>query len=153
MATSSTPEVRNLRPNDLERVIEIDQKLAGRSRRGYFENRLIAATATPGEFVIIGIELGSALIGYAFARTYDGEFGSQGKIAVLDTIGVDPDAQTKGCGKILLDALDEKLAAKGASEIRTQADWNFTGMLGFLSASGFQLAPAHVLECSTNQKF
>ncbi|MBT5841345.1 MAG: GNAT family N-acetyltransferase [Rhodospirillaceae bacterium] len=145
-------EIRNLRPDDLDVVVQIDRALTRRSRRGYFENRLKAAIADPDQFIILGMEQNGQLAGYVFARIYDGEFGSQGKIAVLDTIGVDPEAHAKGTGRALLGALDQKLAANGAAEIRTQADWNFTGMLGFFSATGFQLAPAHVLEGATSWK-
>lgn len=150
MAQIMPTEIRNLRPDDLDDVVQIDRTLTGRSRRGYFENRLQAAIADPDQFVILGMEQNGRLAGYVFARTYEGEFGSQGKIAVLDTIGVDPETHAKGTGRALLSALDQKLAANGAAEIRTQADWNFTGMLGFFSATGFGLAPAHVLEGATS---
>ncbi|MAF49225.1 MAG: hypothetical protein CMM10_13265 [Rhodospirillaceae bacterium] len=153
MAELPALNIRNLRPDDLDLVVKIDRVLAGRSRRGYFEKRLEAAISAPDDFVIVGAESDGQLIGYVFARTYDGEFGAQGIAAVLDTIGVDPEAQAKGVGKILLNALDEKLSAKGVNEMRTQVDWTFDGMLGFFAATGFEMAPAHVLECDTARDF
>lgn len=152
MAQSKKPAIRSLRPDDLDDVVRIDRVLAGRSRRGYFEKRLQAAKSDADQFVIIGAELDGQLTGYVFARIYEGEFGSHGHIAVLDTIGVDPGGQTKGVGRQLMKALDQKLLAKGATEIRTQADWTFHGLLGFLAATGFEMAPAHVLECDTSTK-
>ena len=43
MADDATEHLRMLTADDLERVIEIDRTITGRSRRGFFEKRLEAA--------------------------------------------------------------------------------------------------------------
>lgn len=153
MAASKNWNARALTADDLDRVVAIDQVIVGRSRRGYFQKRLEAAIAEPHDFVVLGVDDGTELLGYAIARIHEGEFGTTGKIAVLDTIGVDPEAQAKGIGRMLMDALDNQLAKWGVDEIRSQVDWRFTHMLNFFEATGFTMATAQVLECDTAPEY
>lgn len=140
---------RPLDSGDLDAVVEIDREIVGRSRRGFFEKRLEAALAVPDDFVIVGVDEGSELKGYAFARLQSGEFGIPARFATIDAIGVAPDRQSRGIGRKLLDALDARLGRKGVGEIRTQADWRFHGLLRFFDAAGFVEGPTHVLERPT----
>ena len=43
MGATPDTDLRPLGPEDLDRVVEIDRRLVGRSRRGFFEKRLAAA--------------------------------------------------------------------------------------------------------------
>ena len=61
--------IRNLRPDDLDVVVQIDRALTGRSRREYFEKRMHAAIGHPDELVILGTEQNGRLAGYVFAHT------------------------------------------------------------------------------------
>ena len=140
---------RALGPADLDRVVEIDRAIVGRSRRGFFEKRLEAALAVPDDFVVVGVDgVGgeSELQGYGFARIHSGEYGTPEKIAAIDAIGVAPDSQSGGIGRMVLEAMDGRLRRKGVAEIRTQADWRFHGLLKFFESTGFLEAPVHILE-------
>jgi predicted N-acetyltransferase YhbS len=146
MTKSDTVNIRALKPDDLDAVVEIDTGLVGRSRRGFFEKRLEAAIAAPDDFVIIGTDEGQSLKGYVFTRIQGGDFGEHGKTAVLDVIGVSPDAQSKGLGRGLIENLDQRLEKREVREIRTLAEWRFHPLLKFFDAAGFDLAPTHVFE-------
>lgn len=139
---------RALGADDLDRVVAIDRAIVGRSRRGFFEKRLEAALAAPDDFVVVGVDGKSGLDGFGFARIYHGDFGTSDKIAVIDAIGVAPDSQKGGIGRMILDAMDVRLARKDVAEIRTQADWRFHGLLKFFDSTGFLEAPVHVFERS-----
>ncbi len=146
MTNETTANIRPLQPDDLERVVEIDTRITGRSRRNFFEKRLEAALADARGFVAVALDGASGLTGFAIARLQSGEYGNDRQTAVLDVIGVDPDAWNQGCGQALLEAVSELLKNKGISQLRTQVDWSNQGMSRFFAAAGFSLAPEHVLE-------
>ncbi|MCW9036109.1 MAG: GNAT family N-acetyltransferase [Alphaproteobacteria bacterium] len=150
----SSVTLRSLHPEDLDRVVEIDTAIAGRPRRGFFEKRLDVAQATPDKFITSAALDGDKLIGYAFARIQEGEFGGTQKVAILDVIGVDPSTQSKGTGKQLLAGLEERMGKNDISSMRTQAEWTDTGMTRFFAATDFKLEPRQILirDCSPLQE-
>jgi GNAT superfamily N-acetyltransferase len=139
-------KVRRLRPDDLERTIVIDQAHTGRSRRRFFEKRLEAARAHPEDFIHVGVTRDGVLVGFAFARLRQGEFGRDEDVAALDLIGVDPESEEHGYGHILMDALAQAMRDKGVRKLHSQADWTEHGMLKFFDSTKFKLAPRLVLE-------
>jgi GNAT superfamily N-acetyltransferase len=153
MVEAPEQNMRPLRAGDLDRVVEIDQRIVGRSRRGFFEKRLSAAVDVPDDFVVVGVEDGGELVGFAFARISTGDFGFSAAHAVLDAIGVDPDRQTRGVGHMMMQGLDDRLRERGVREIRTQTDWRFHDLVRFLDREGFKTAPTHILERQTTTAF
>jgi ribosomal protein S18 acetylase RimI-like enzyme len=90
------------------------------------------------------------LSGYALARIQEGEFGARDAVAVLDVIGIDPDAQGKGIGKALLAEMERRMKTRGIETMRTQVDWGSPPMIRFFSSTEFVLAPAQILERDTS---
>ncbi len=153
MTQGGEARFRALRPEDLQRVVDIDALITGRRRGRFFEKRLEAALAYPKGFATVAAEIGEGrLVGFAIARIQEGEFGVDRKTAVIDVIGVDPCLGKQGLGRALLQALEAKLAAHEVSELRTQVDWNNRAMLGFLAGAGFAMAHRPVLECATSAR-
>ncbi|MBL6931782.1 MAG: GNAT family N-acetyltransferase [Rhodospirillales bacterium] len=147
MSGNTTTNIRLLKPEDLERVVDIDTRITGRSRRKFFEKRLEAALADTRGFVAVGLEGSSGeLIGLAIARIQNGEYGVDKKSAVLDVIGVDPDAQHDGGGQALLEGIIGNLRKLGIGELRTQVEWSNQRMTHFFASAGFELANEQVLE-------
>jgi ribosomal protein S18 acetylase RimI-like enzyme len=141
-----TPQIRPLQPNDLNRVIEIDQQASGRPRGEFFAKRLQTALSHQGRFIALAVDVDDALQGYAIARLQGGEFGESGMAAVLDVIGVDDAHRHAGFGHNLIDGVVEYLEKREISELRTQVDWQDRGIVGFFAAAGFQLSQHLVLE-------
>ena len=72
-------------------------------------------------------------------------------MAVLDVIGIDPDAQGKGIGKALLAEIERRMKARGIGTLRTQVDWSNPRDDPFLLLhAGFLLAPVQILERDTS---
>lgn len=138
--------LRPLTPDDLNRVVDIDAKLVGRRRPGFFEKRLAAALAEPEYFVYVGAEIDNELHGYLIVRILGGEYGETKSIAVLDVIGVEPDQQSHGIGSMMLESLKEILRHKGIAIVTTQSDWHNLSFLRFLASTGFKISPVYVLE-------
>lgn len=143
--------IRPLTSDDLEPVIAIDKANSGSSRRGFFEKRLAAALASPGDYVYVGLDDDGKLIGYAMARLIEGEFGSTRKLAYLDAIAVEAGHQHLGAGHRLLDAVKDVLKRKEVAAFECQVDWSDRALLGFLGDTGFDLAPALVVARSTEE--
>jgi ribosomal protein S18 acetylase RimI-like enzyme len=140
--------IRDLHPGDLERIVEIDRKLSGGSRRGFFEKRVRLNEAHPEAFVSLGSATDGMLEGLVLAHIIDGEFGGARQAGVLDAIGVTAKIRGSGAAQSLLAALIEKLKACGASELRTLAHWVDRPLTQFFAAAGFSLSPSLVLERS-----
>lgn len=138
--------VRRLRPDDLERTIAIDQAHTGRARRRFFEKRLEAARKHPEDFIHVGVTAAGTLMGFAFARVRQGEFGRDEPIAALDLMGVEHGSEAHGYGHRLMEALQVAMREKGIKRLHSQADWTEHGLLKFFDSTGFKLAPRLVLE-------
>ena len=146
MSKETSATVRPLDPEDLQRVVEIDHSITGRSRRGFFEKRLAAAVAGIDPFIVVATERDGALTGFAIARVESGEFGDAVPVATLDAIGGDPECQGSGHGTLLIQGIVERMAKLGIGELRTQANWDDHGLMRFFATHGFALAPRQVLE-------
>ncbi len=139
-------KTRPLDADDLQRVLDIDANYVGRRREGFYRKRLEAALDDPGGFAYLGCDENGTLQGFLLARFQEGEYGTAGRSASLDAIGVDPQAAGKGMGRALLEALDEILKHKGIHSIYSQAEWSNLPMLSFFAANDFSLAPRYILE-------
>lgn len=132
--------VRTLRPEDLDAIVRIDERIVGRSRRRYYELKIRDALVPGALKVSLVAEEGGATAGFLLASLYYGEFGLPEPAAVLDTIAVDPDRQGRKVGKALVRQLVMNLRALGIERIRTEVAWDDFALLAFLSHHGFQPA-------------
>src|SRR3990172_8321513 len=98
---SYRPKVRPLAAADLKQVVDIDARITGHPRPGFFEKRLAAAVAEPDNFIYIGCELDGELKGHLLARLQQGEYGVDKPVAGMDAIGVDPDSMGEGIGRVM----------------------------------------------------
>lgn len=147
----SAASVRPLNGGDLDRVIAIDKAITGRSRRGFYEKRFAAMRRDPRPFVALGAVAGGAVQGFILAHILDGEFGGTRPVAMLDALGVMPDARGAGLGHALMEGLDATLRAQGVPELRSQASWTDHGLVRLFAAAGFALAPRYILERPTHR--
>ncbi|HRO58104.1 MAG TPA: GNAT family N-acetyltransferase, partial [Burkholderiaceae bacterium] len=90
------------------------------------------------------------LAGYMLARVLDGEFGSDSRVLRLELLGVRPDVRGHDIGRQLLAALERWAMRHQIHELQTAASWNDHRMIGWLGATGFELAPAHIVGCASD---
>ena len=146
MAEKTT--IRPLRTIDADAVVKIDRERSGRLRTEFYAKRFQTLVEEPHAFVAVAAQQGEDVVGFAFARILDGEFGGAAPVGALDAIGVLSEQEREGVATALLAGLEATLAARGVRALRTQVDWTEHGMAAFFSASGFQLSPRVVLERS-----
>lgn len=146
------PEIRTLAPDDLDRVVTIDQAITQRLRRAFYQKRF-AALATDRESVVaLGAEVGGKVSGFMLAHVLDGEFGGAAPVGVLDAIGVAPATRRSGVGRSLAAGLEKALKGRGVRELRTEADWTERDLVDFFASLGFRLSPRIVLERGTEHR-
>jgi predicted N-acetyltransferase YhbS len=140
--------IRALARGDLDAVVAIDAAIERRSRRTYFERRLVAALREPtlnAQFAAID---GKGLAGYILARVLEGEFGRSGSGLRLEVVGVRKDCQGMGVGTNLFETLVGWARRHAINGVYTQAAWTDHSMLRWIEAMGFVLAPEHVVDCA-----
>lgn len=142
----SDDRVRPLGAGDVERVIAIDCSCSGYSRRHFFAKRFAAAAAHPDDFIHLGAVCSGSLRGFAIARVLRGEFGHADTVAVLDSIGIEPESRKRGFAQALMDELGRIMRRRGVRILQSQADWTNHDLVRFLEAAGFELAPRLVLQ-------
>lgn len=130
--------VRSMAAGDLAALVEIDRKITGRERGGYFERKLADALTESDVRVSLVAELDGVPVGFIMARVDLGEFGRVDTTAVLDTIGVHPDYQHRRVGQALISQLLMNLGTLRVDNIRTEVDWNDRELLAYLDRCGFR---------------
>lgn len=137
--TENTIKIRLMTENDLEAVIQIDEKIMKSSRLEYyqlkFERLFKSSDYLPSSFV--AEEENGAVVGFLMGELYMGEFGIFQEVASLDTIGVDPAYQHKGIGKKLMNEFIDHLRQIGVNKINTLVNWNDSNLIRFFSANQF----------------
>jgi ribosomal protein S18 acetylase RimI-like enzyme len=130
--------VRGMAERDLRALVAIDRSMTGRDRSAYFQEKLAEALSDSDIRVSLVAECDGVPVGFIMARVDLGEFGRIDPVAVMDTIGVDPDYRDKGVGRALLSQLLVNLTTLRVERIRTELDWRERELLGFLDHCGFR---------------
>ncbi len=144
--------VRGLKPEDLEAVIRLDAKNTGKRREEFFKVKLQQNLQETGIKISLAAEIDGGFVGFILARVFYGEFGETEPIAVLDTIGVNPDFKGKGVGHALLKQLNMNLSGLGVSTLRTEVSWDSPDLLLFFQKTGFRPAARFCLDAQVKKQ-
>jgi ribosomal protein S18 acetylase RimI-like enzyme len=146
-------KIRALHENDLDAVVEIDEKVLGKERRAFWKRKMAYADIYPRPSLVA--ELDGKVVGFIMGYVSGWEFGVPDTIGWIDTLGVDPAYQRRGIGKALFDELieifkrsgreesieaeeSEKGKVEGVNVVYTLASWTDWDLLQFYHAMGFQ---------------
>ena len=139
-------QTRSLRQTDLDTVIRLDRHLSGQDRRAYYQQKFAEMLQESGIRISLTAEKKDLLAGFIMARLDYGEFGQPVQTAVIDTLGVDPAAQSSGVGRALLSQLLINLARLQVEKIQTQISWRQISLHKFMCDCGFVPAQRLILE-------
>ena len=131
-------DVRVLVRDDLADMCRIDRRITGLDRRAYIERLVDEALADSAVRVSLTARVDGIVAGFVTARTDFGDFGRAEPVAVLDTIGVDPDYAHHGVGAALVSQLFVNLEGLRIERVETVVGRENFALLGFLYALGFQ---------------
>lgn len=130
-------EVRPMAPADLQEIVRIDRAITGRDRGDYIAARLAEAMHDSAIRVSLAARLDGAIVGYLMARADLGDFGRTEPVAVVDTIGIDPDYAHRGLGHAMLALLAANLSALQVERMETVVQTADLALLGFFQDAGF----------------
>ncbi|MCA9592527.1 MAG: GNAT family N-acetyltransferase [Myxococcales bacterium] len=139
-------EVRSLRSDDLDWIVRIDEKHAGRNRREYYKVKLAESEKDTGVRISLAALVDGEPAGFMMGRLYYGEFGVPEPVAILDSVGVAPAYVNQHVARALLRQLEMNLAALGIERLETQVSWDQLELIRFFQRSGFKPAARLSLE-------
>ncbi|MCB1364101.1 MAG: GNAT family N-acetyltransferase [Rhodobacteraceae bacterium] len=137
--------VRSMKDTDLAKIISMDSAHTGNDRTDYYTRKLRENLHQSGVQASLVAEQDGYPVGFIMARVDFGEFGRTSAEAVMDALGVDPGYVGQGIGKALMAKLMANLGALEVETVRTQTDWDDTGLIGYFSTTGFSPAQRIVL--------
>ena len=123
--------------NDLDRIIEIDTKVLGKSRPKYWQMK-IELVEKHSPMASLVAEIDGEVVGFIIGDASGWEYGVPEHIGWIDTIGVDPSFQRRGIAKLLMNEMVTNLKKAGVSTIYTFVNWRDWSLLRFFDAFGFQ---------------
>ena len=146
----STIKIRLMKAEDYDAVVGIDEKVLKTSRPEYYETKFEKLFKTKDYLPtsLVAEDKDGTVVGFVMGVLYMGEYGIYREEATLDTIGVDPDYERKGIGKMLIDEFLDHLKTLGVQKINTIVDWNDSKLIHFFSANQFSPSKSINLERS-----
>ena len=129
-------QIRALRKEDLEAIVEIDEKVLGENRAGYWKRKLELMNNRLSQISLVA-EVEGKVVAFILGDVSGWEFGVPETIGWIDTIGVEPSYQKKGVATALAHELINNLKTMGVRSIYTLVSWNDWDLLQFFHAMGF----------------
>jgi len=130
-------DLRAMAVEDLPAIVRIDRLLTGRDRGEYMRAQLAEALDDSAIRISLVARLDDTVVGYLMARTDLGDFGRTEPVAIIDTIGVDPEYAHRGVGHALMSQLFVNLGALRVERVETIIAPRDMALLGFLYGCGF----------------
>ena len=135
----SSINIRLMKPEDFDALVGIDEKVLKASRPEYYEMKFEKLFKSRDYLPtsLVAEDENGRVVGFVMGELYMGEYGIFREEATLDTIGVDPDYQHRGIGKLLIDEFLDHLKRLGVQKITTLVDWNDSKLIHFFSSNQF----------------
>ena len=129
-------KIRTLEKDDLEAIVEIDEKVLGENRKDYWERRLASISDQPPHVSLVA-EVDGKVVGFILGDVRGLEFGVTETFGWIDTVGIDPVYQKKGLATALAHELIKHLKAIGVRTIYTLVRWDDWDLVQFFHTMGF----------------
>jgi ribosomal protein S18 acetylase RimI-like enzyme len=128
--------IRPLSDTDIEGITRIDEKVGGKYRPDFWEQRVAYYLRRDPESSRVA-EIGGEVVGFMLGDMRGGEFGLEETSGWIERFGVDPAHRGKGIARRLFEALAEQFKTSGAHRLRTFVDGDQEENAKFLAALGF----------------
>ena len=139
--------VRNLKKEDLDAIVRVEQKSTGQKRTEYYRLKVNSALQESGIRISLIAELDGFIVGFLMGQVFYGEFGQPEPVAIIDSLGVSPDYRGKKVAHAMMHQLKMNLRALKIEKIQTQVEWPQFELQQFFAKEGFVPAPRLCLEC------
>ncbi len=130
--------VRVFRPQDIDAIVAIDERITGAPRPEYYRHKVEVAGLQDAQInASLVAEVDGKVAGFLMGTIFFGEFCIPESSALVDTLGVDPAYQDRGVGGALFDQFRANMKAAGVERIYSLVDWKDFGLLKFFGNMGF----------------
>jgi ribosomal protein S18 acetylase RimI-like enzyme len=132
-------KIRLMNADDFDAVVGIDAKVLNNSRAEYYELKFDKLFQSRDYLPtsLVAEEDNGKVVGFVMGELFMGEYGIFQETATLDTIGIDPDYQHRGIGKLLISEFLDHLGSLGVKKISTLVDRDDTTLTNFFRANQF----------------
>ena len=146
----SAIKIRLMKVSDFNDVVRIDEKVLKASRSEYYRLRFETAVQSPDYLPtsLVAEKEDGMVVGFVIGALYIGEYGISQERATLETIGVDPDYQHHGIGKLLINEFMDHLRAVGVLKVNTLVDEGDAKLTQFFKSNKFMPSKTINLERS-----
>ena len=136
------PRIRSLTLKDVDRILEIDAAVTKTPVKEGDNDlwRLIAETTT-----CFGAEVDGKLMGFVLADIRPWEFGRRAHVGWIIALGVHPESQRHGLGRMLGERVLEQFQRLGVTRIQTIVEPETAQLAPYFKALGFEESPAKLL--------
>ncbi|MHA2346408.1 MAG: GNAT family N-acetyltransferase, partial [Candidatus Hodarchaeales archaeon] len=131
---------------DIDEIIEIDEKIVRRKRTPFFKDQLKEEIVKYGHESLGAVTPEGKIIGYLLAETKVYIYGSDDLSAWITLLGIDPEFQDQGVGTAMAKEVIKFFSQKGIKNIRTICAWDWGDLVEFFSKIGFTLSDYLTLE-------
>lgn len=137
MAEIKDVQIRPLKKEDLNAIIEIDKKVLGQPRSEYWQMKLELLQSRSHLPSLVATINGKA-VGFILGEASGWEFGIPDTVGWIHTIGVEPAFQKKGVARKLVQEMIVHLKKVGVSTIYILVNWRDWDLLKFFNKAGFE---------------
>lgn len=131
--------IRPLVWRDLDAIVEIDQKVTGKQRDVFWQNKITSYSGLdPGACLVA--ELNGVVVGFMFGERKYFEYGAP-QSGWIEIIGIRPDLQHKGIGRLLAEALLGHFRRSHIGAVQTMVNPEDKNIMAFFEAMGFERGP------------
>ncbi len=131
--------IRMMTTDDFDAVVRIDAKVLNASRPDYykakFERLFKSVDYLPTSLVAEDDE--GTIVGFVMGELFMGEYGIFKQEATLDTIGIDPDYQQRGIGKLLIKEFLNHCKRVGVKKLNTLVNLDDDKLIHFFNKNAF----------------
>ena len=141
----SKTRVRPLDELDIGNIVRIDERITGRYRPEFWEQRIGYYLRRDPDSSQIA-EVDGKVVGFMLGDVRAGEFGLEEPSGWIERFGIDPEYRGRDLGRLMFEALLAHFRAAGVTRVRTMADDQDAAVFGFLKALGFAPSPLQALD-------
>ena len=142
--------IRLMTAEDFDAVVGIDERVLKTPRPDYyaarFEKLFKSADYLPTS--LVAEDEGGRVLGFVMGELFMGEYGIFQQEASLDTIGIDPEYQQRGIGKLLIDEFMDHCKRIGVKKMKTLVHLDDAKMIHFFSMN--QFSPSKTIHLERN---
>ena len=143
-------KIRLMMPDDFDAVVAIDEKVLKSARSEYYERKFEKLFGSqdyiPGS--LVAEKEDGVIVGFVMGEIYLGEYGIFQEQATLDTIGIDPEFQKQGIGKLLINEFIDHLKEVGVKKVHTLVGLDDSKLIAFFNAN--QFSPSKTINLERN---